>query len=314
MNKVERVKALFNNEKTDMVPAGFWFHYSHDFDEAKMAEVHLETFRKTDADILKVMQDYLCPIEAQVKVPSDWKNIRFPGTSSPVFKKLNDVLKRILDGLAGEALAFQTMYGPFKCAVIAYGDALVMAHSKQDPDAVAAGVGVIAEALAEWAGAFIETGAGGIYYAAQFSEPGRFTREQWEKLVKPADLAVMNAAAEKGSFNILHICGEPDYQFKTRPEWFSDYPFSIVNWSVKDNGLSLEQGRDIFKGKPILGGMNNKGNILSGADSAIAEEARAVIKSFGTKGLMLGADCTIQGKGISLEKIRAAVDAAHCYR
>ncbi|GHV70130.1 hypothetical protein AGMMS49928_16670 [Spirochaetia bacterium] len=37
-----------------------------------------------------------------------------------------------------------------------------------------------------------------------------------------------------------------------------------------------------------------------------------MIKSFGTAGgFMLGADCTIQGKGISHDKIRAAVEAAH---
>ncbi|MDR3343761.1 MAG: hypothetical protein LBT14_13480, partial [Treponema sp.] len=160
---------------------------------------------------------------------------------------------------------------------------------------------------------FIGAGASGIYYAAQFSEPGRFTKEEWEKLVRPSDMRVMKAAADKGADNILHICGEPEYHFKTSPEWFTDYPFSIVNWSVKDNGLSLEKGREIFAGKPILGGMNNKGNILKGPDSAIEEEARNIIQSFGTSGLMLGADCTIQGQGISHERIRRTVDTAHSF-
>jgi uroporphyrinogen decarboxylase len=313
MNKVERVEAVFRNEKADVVPAGFWFHYNHEWDTSAMAEAHIKTFQETDVDIMKVMQDYTLKLDTQVKVSSDWKKVKFPGTSSPEFQKLLNVLKRILDNLGGEALVFQTMYGPFKAAVISWGDALLMAHSREDPAAVAAAIGGIAESLAEWAAAFVEAGAAGLYYAAQFSEPGRFTKLEWEKLVKGADLTVLNAAEKQGGRNILHICGEPEYQFATNPQWFADYPAAIVNWSVKDTGLSLSAGRDIFK-KPILGGLNNKGHILSGSDADIAAEVRQVIRDFGEKGLMVGADCTIQGKGISHEKIHAAVDAAHNYR
>ena len=114
-------------------------------------------------------------------------------------------------------------------------------------------------------------------------------------------------------YNILHICGEPEYDFKTHVEWFGDYPADLVNWSVKDNGYSLEKGRQFFK-KPILGGMNNKGNILKGPGEAIEKEAWQVLDSFGTRGFMLGADCTIQGEGIRLDYIRKAVETAHNYK
>jgi uroporphyrinogen decarboxylase len=312
MNKIERMEAVFRGEKPDKIPAGFWFHYNHDWDTPRMAEEHIKTYRKTGVDIVKVMQDYVCKLDIPVHTPSDWRKVQFPGTASPVFQKLLDVLKRILDSLGGEVMVFQTMYSPFKNAVISYGDSLVMAHAKTDSRDISAAVEGIAGTLSEWAAAFMEAGAAGIYYAAQFSEPGRFSRQEWEELVKPADIVVLRAAEQKGGRNILHICGEPDYQFKTNPEWFASYPAAIVNWSVKDTGFSLEQGRDLFK-KPILGGMNNKGNILSGTEADIAAEAREIISGFGTSGFMLGADCTIQGKGISHDKIRAAVEAAHSY-
>jgi uroporphyrinogen decarboxylase len=313
MNKVERVEAVFRDETPDKTPAGFWFHYNHEWEPRRMADEHLKTFRETDADILKVMQDYAVKLEEPVKVPADWKKLRFPGTSSPVCQKLLDVLKRILDSLGGEALVFQTMYGPFKNAVISYSDQLVMAHAREDPQALAAGISVIREALTEWAAAFVDAGACGLYYTAQFSEPGRFSHEEWEKLVKPADLAVLKASEQRGGRNILHICGEPDYQFKTNLAWFTGYPASIVNWSVKDTGFAPEQGRELFK-KPILGGMNNKGNILNGTDEDIKAEASGIIRGAGRKGFMLGADCTIQGRGITHQKIRAAVDAAHHFQ
>ncbi|MDR2103205.1 MAG: hypothetical protein LBP42_03770 [Treponema sp.] len=313
MTKRERIEAVFRNEKADMVPAGFWYHYKSSWDVSQMTEAHLKTFRETDADIMKVMQDYIAPLEMTVRVPADWKKVKFPGTSSPVYQGLADVLKGILDNLGGDVMVFQTLFGAFKNAVFAYGDALVMAHAKEAPDLVAPAIYGIAESLCEWAEGFMEIGATGIFYAAQFSEPGRFTRQEWDKLVRPGDLAVMDAAEKRGGRNILHICGEPEYQFKTNPGWYTDYPGAIVNWSVKDTGLSLARGRELFR-KPILGGMNNKGNILNGSAEAIAAEVRGIIQDAGEQGFMLGADCTIQGQGISHEKIRCAVEAAHAYK
>jgi uroporphyrinogen decarboxylase len=317
MNKIERIEAIFQNKSADVVPAAFWFHYKHDWDAARTVETHLKTFRETDADIMKVMQDYGQRIEAGVKVPADWKQVRFPGRSSPVYQKLSDVLKRILDSIGSEVLVFQTIFSAFKTAVDTYGDTLVMAHAKEHPEIVAPAIKSIAESLVEWAAGFMETGAAGLFYAAQFSEPGRFAKAQWEELVKTGDLMVMAAAEAKGGRNILHICGEPEYRFRTNPDWYTSYPAAIVNWSVKDTDLSLAEGKKLF-GKPVLGGMNNKGNILNGSDEAIRAEVEGVIRGMAAEGLppgfMLGADCTIQGQGISHGKIRVAVDAAHGYK
>jgi uroporphyrinogen decarboxylase len=64
--------------------------------------------------------------------------------------------------------------------------------------------------------------------------------------------------------------------------------------------------------------MNNRGSILNGSDEAVKAEAESVIRSLAAEGLppgfMLGADCTIQGEGISHGRIRVAVDAAHGYK
>ena len=314
MNKIERVETVLRGGKPDKIPAGFWYHYPGHLDTRAMAEEHLKTYRETGMDICKVMQDYLQKVEVDIKSPEDWKKVNFPGSSSPVYQNLLDVLKRILDSIGQEVLVFQTMFGPLKILAISYGDGLVMSQAKEAPELVAVAIKAVAEAQAEWAAGFIEAGAAGLYYSGQFSEPGRFTREEFDKLVTAGDLMVLKASEEKGGRNILHICGEPDYQFKSNPEWYNTYPFAIVNWAVKDTGISLSKGRELFGGKPILGGMNNKGNILNGSDESIAVEVRTVIDSLGTtEGFMLGADCTIQGEGISHEKIRAAVDAAHSY-
>lgn len=314
MNKAERVKAVINNEIPDYVPAGFWFHYNSDYTVQEMAEAHLELYRSTDMDIIKIMQDYMYPIEGNIQCADDWYKIRVKGTDSLEFQKLLAVIKIIKEQVGDDVLIFQTMFGPFKAASIAFGDDVLMKYAKEDPKAVAAGVQIIANALKEWAKGYLQAGADGIYYSAQFAEVGRFSREEWEKLVRPFDLQILKAASDmENKYNILHICGEPEYNFETHVDRFRNYPADLINWSVKDNGYSLERGRDYFQ-KPILGGLNNKGNILTGPKEEIEKEVKQVIDNFGTKGLMIGADCTIQGENISMEYIKTAVDAAHNYK
>jgi uroporphyrinogen decarboxylase len=315
MNKIERIRALFKGEKTDCVPAAFWFHYGDKVDVPHMIEAHLKTWRETDADLIKVMMDYICLMETKVQVPGDWKHLRFPGVESPVFHKLNDVLKGIVDRAGTEVLAFQTMFSPYKMAEFSFGVDLMTSHAKEAPDSVAAGVAVIGEALQAWADAFLQSGAAGIYYSAQFSEPDRFSRDEWTHLVRATDLPLLDMVTKQGKDIILHICGEPEYNWGTHPQWYADYPASIVNWSVKDTHLNMAEGRKVFN-KPVLGGMHNKANILKGPDTAIVAEARSVIQAYtqacgNTRGFMLGADCTIQGEGIRHDFIRAAVDTAH---
>lgn len=313
MNKKERVKAVMRGEKPDRAPAGFWFHYRPDYTVEEMVEAHMKLYRETDMDIIKVMQDYMYPVEGEIHCADDWYHIGVKGTDSEEFQKLAAVIRGIRSQAGEDVLVFQTMFGPFKAASIAFGDETLMKYSKEAPEAVAVGIHRIATGLEEWARGYLDAGADGIYYSAQFGEEGRFEKEQWEKLVRPYDLQILAVADRMADkYNILHICGEPEYDFKTHVDWFADYPADLVNWSVKDNNFSLEEGRGLF-GKPILGGMNNKGNILNGPEEAIEEEARGILESFGTKGFMLGADCTIQGENIRLDYIRKAVETAHNY-
>ena len=167
MNKIERVETVLRGGKPDMIPAGFWYHYSNKLDSAQMADEHLKTYRETGADIYKVMQDYIQRIDTPVQKPEDWCKVKFPGRSSPVYKKLLEVLKRILDATGADALSFQTMFGPLKIIEFSYGSELLMAHAKDAPELLAAAVRGIAEAQAEWAAGFVEAGATGLFYSAQ---------------------------------------------------------------------------------------------------------------------------------------------------
>ena len=239
MTKKERVLAVMKKEQVDMIPAGFWFHYKSDYTVQQMIDEHMKLFRTTDMDIIKIMQDYPYPISGKITCADDWYHIQVKGTDSEEFAKMAEIIRGIRKEAGKDVLIFQTMFGPFKAASMTFGDDVLMKYSKEAPEAVAAGVKIIADALEEWTKGYLEAGADGIYYSAQFGEIGRFEKNEWEELVRPYDLQILKVAEEMPEkYNILHICGEPEYQFETHVEWFKNYPADLINWSVKDNHFS----------------------------------------------------------------------------
>ena len=60
-------------------------------------------------------------------------------------------------------------------------------------------------------------------------------------------------------------------------------------------GLSLAAGRKLFGDRAVLGGFVNgkKGLLYQGEREAIEQETRRLVAEAGSRGLILGADCTV---------------------
>ena len=147
MNKAQRVKAVMNREETDYIPAGFWFHYKPDFTVEEMIGEHLKLYRETDMDVIKIMQDYAYPVTGEIHCADDWFHIGIKGTDSKELKKMTEVIRGIREQAGDDVLLFQTMFGPFKAASIAFGDDVLMKYSKEAPEAVRAGIQKLADAF-----------------------------------------------------------------------------------------------------------------------------------------------------------------------
>ena len=62
---------------------------------------------------------------------------------------------------------------------------------------------------------------------------------------------------------------------------YKDYgPYAdVVNWGVYEAPFSLEDGRKMFAGKTIMGGLPNRhGVLVDGPAEAVKEETRKVIR------------------------------------
>ena len=306
----------FRQPNAGLYPRRILVSLSPQLDAKETAQAHIRLYRQLDNDIIKIMDDSFGRMITEgirIEKAENWRDISLPGRKCFQYRKMEEVIRRIVDETAGEVMVFPTMWSPFKIASFTYcfagsDDAAFMRHCKEAPDAVLTGIQKLADALADWAKGYMEAGASGIYYSGQFSEPQRFSKEVWETLVKPSDLQVLNAVKAAKGYNILHICGEAEHDFCSSPERYADYPGDLFNWDVHRTGLSLKEGGKLFHA-PVLGGLDNHGLLLNGSLEEIASESRRIISDYGRKGFMLGADCTVPGD-IDIARLRAAVDAA----
>ena len=302
MNKNERVRAALKGQPVDKVPGGFWFHFpSAQAHGQASIDAHLETYRATDVDFVKIMNEHPYRANVEIREPADWRNLRPAPLSADFYQEQLDEIKGIVDGLNGECLTVSTIFNPFSEGNHA-ADHLVTEHLKADPESVNQGLAAIAESLAEFAVACVEAGASGIYYSAQGGEEDRFSAQEFLNYIKPHDLTILNALKSVGEFHLLHICKD-----RIRLPLYADYPCHAVNWAATKHNLSLIEGRDLFQ-RTIVGGLGDRGIIVDGNQEEIQAAVQQVIAEFGPTGLMLGADCTLP-TDISLANIRAAMAA-----
>jgi len=301
VNKLDRVRAALRGDHVDRVPASFWFHFpaAQAAGEA-MANAHLRYYRYVDPDFLKVMNDNGYP--GEINEVSDWRKLRVPSLSEPAFQNQLDGLKRIVDAIGHETLIITTIFNPFSTGNH-ISDRRVTEHMMHDPDAVGAGLRVIAEGLARFSGACLDAGASGIYFSAQGGERDRFSDELFYQHIKASDLMALQPIANRGEFHLLHICG-----YSLRLEAYADYPAHAVNWSPQWNNLSLTEGWRLLANMALVGGMDQRGPIVDGPREAIVAEAQEAIAQTGTRHFMLGAGCTLPND-VSWDHIRAAIAA-----
>ncbi len=74
----------------------------------------------------------------------------------------------------------------------------------------------------------------------------------------------------------------------------------------------LGEGKKLFSGRVMRGGFNNSRNgiLYSGDKEEIQAYVRDLISEAGTKGVILGADCTVP-RDIPYEHLNWAIEAAH---
>jgi uroporphyrinogen decarboxylase len=309
MNKRDAVLNLLNN-KTSYIPAAFFMHFDDAHREGQAAiEKHLEFFRYTGMDFVKIQYEHSQPPSSPIRRPEDWAQA--PLYSDEFFETPVRVVEGLVKAARSEALVVMTLYSPFMWATHLVGAELVAAHLKEKPEAVVKGLAIMIENVLKLVRACQRAGVDGFYVATQGGEAFRFPdTDIFEKYIKPTDLAVW-AEIQTCSFNILHICDYEGGYADLTP--FLDYPGHVVNCNLKlrEQTLTAREVSEKFR-RPFMGGLDRKGIIATGIPETIQQTVTGVLAKAPER-FILGADCTIPNN-TPWKHLKIAIDVAHQYQ
>lgn len=316
MTKRERVLAAIQGREVDYIPTGFSLHFPEGETKGeKGVQSHLEFFRQTDTDIIKIMNENLVPDVGEIRTPEDWNKIPSYSLNDSFMKSQIEMAKRIMDKADPDAFALGTLHGICASAIhpieARYGyenvRELFCTHIRENKQPVLEAFKRIADGMCQLAAKYKELGLDGIYYAALGGERHYFTDEEFSEVIEPFDKEILKASKEAGCINFLHMC-KNNLNMK-RYESYNGLA-DVVNWGIYETDFSLEEGKKLFQGITVMGGLANRSGVMvEGTIDELKAEAKKVIRNYGKTSFILGADCTLPTE-IPYERIRAIAEAA----
>ena len=301
MKKRDRVFAAIRGEEVDHVPCGFSLHFPHDraFGDASV-EAHLRFFKETDTDIIKIMNENLVPDVGEIRTAEDWKKIPSYSMKDGFMQKQMELTEKILAKADPNAFSLGTLHGICASAIhpieARYGyegtRERMCAHLRENKVPVLDAFKRITEGMCQLAESYKKLGLDGIYYAALGGERRYYTDEEFAEAIEGFDKEILKVSKEAGNVNVLHICKDG------------------LNWGVYETHFSLEDGKRLFAGKTIMGGLANRSGVMvDGTEEELREATKKVIADYGKAKFILGADCTLPTE-IPYSRINAVVQAA----
>jgi uroporphyrinogen decarboxylase len=311
MNHRDTLLNLIHNQSASgSIPAAFFMHFDAAYHQGQAAvDKHLEFFRQTGMDFVKIQYEQTQPAYPPIRTPQDWKHV--PSVGADFFEPTLRVVEGLVKAAGQEALVLMTVYSPFMGAAHLDPSGLIAAHLQENPQAASQGLEILTENVRRLLRGCKQAGVDGFYVSTQGGEAFRFPNtDLFQKYIKPTDLAVW-AEIQNCSFNILHICDYVGGYADLTP--FLDYPGHVVNSSLKlgDRTLSARELSDLFK-RPFMGGLERKGVIATGTPAAIRQRVEELLAEAPDR-FILAADCTVPSD-TPWDNLQTAIDAAHHYR
>ena len=308
MNKRDLVLSLLDKDKKqEVIPAAFFLHFDEVYHRGQAAiDQHLEFFRYTGMDFVKIQYENVFPAMPEIQKPADWENM--PMYNKDFYEDQLNIVAGLVKKAQKEALIIMTLYSPFMCAGHT-SDLQIIKHLKENPAKAKKGIEIITESLMIFVKECIKLGVDGFYHSTQGGESQTFNDDAlFKECIKPYDLILMEEINRSCDFNILHVCDYHDGYDDLTP--FLDYPGHIVNCSLElgTGKLTAQEVSQMFK-RPFMGGLDRLGTIFSGSRDEIKKAVEAECSQKSTK-FLLGADCTVPSD-IDWDNLKIAIAAAH---
>lgn len=329
MSHRERMKAVLEGQRYDRVPVSFWRHfYDQETSAEGLAAAMVGFQRRFDWDFMKINPRASYHVEGwgvkvrfsgkplvkpevldvPVKTAEDWHRLKalrpYEGSLGEQLEAIRLIRREVGDDLP----IIETVFSPLSIAGdLAGSDEDLRRSISEAPSAVHAALGVIARTFSSFAGACLDAGADGIFFATtSWASRRLLDPRQYAEFGRAYDLRVLDAVAEKSFFNVLHVCGSEIMLYD-----LIDYPVQAISWATDDPGnptLGEVKGRT---DKALIAGIDREGLLLSGSPEQVVDWAQKTRDEAAGAKLILGPSCSIPPEvpERNLDAIRSAAEA-----
>jgi uroporphyrinogen decarboxylase len=301
MSKIERVRGAVAGTDVDRPPFSVWYHFGLQHASAeRTAEVHLEFFEAYNLDWLKVMNDYSYPMPRGIETLSDARDLKrviaFDVRQGSLGEQL-EAIRLIGQSLRGKALVVDTIFNAWNTLKRNVLKEAMGPLMEEHPAELEAALAVVNDNLIRYAIASLHGGASGIFFSVP-ATPESLTAEQYERFMRPFDMAFLEAIRPFGEFHVLHAHGKEIYLDRLQ-----DYPVHAISWADREGGPSLAEMRRLTP-RALMGGIDH-GSFPYTSAAKIREQIRSAIAEAGPRKLFISPGCAIPSYSFP-ELIRAA--------
>jgi uroporphyrinogen decarboxylase len=289
VNKIERVRAALAGRPVDRAPFTVWYHFGNQHASAeRAAQVHLEFFEHYDLDLLKLMNDYDYPMPDGLEViasAEDLGRLRpFDPVQTPFGTQLRTV-ELVAAALRDRALFVDTVFNAWNTLKRNLVREAMPALMAEQPRAVEAALGVVNDNLIRYAQASLARGAAGIFLSVPATAES-LSREQYERFMRPFDLAFLEAIRGRGECHVLHAHGERLYLDR-----LLDYPVHALSWADRNGGPTVAEARQ----RTSLTLMTGLDHVKFAESSArlVREGVRRALAAGGPTRVILAPGCSV---------------------
>lgn len=309
MNKRDLLFSVIDPQaKPAGIPAAFFLHFDPAYHLGQPAvDKHLEYFRYTGMDFVKIQFELPFPHQPEIQTPADWAKLPFFELDH--YEPMLKVIEGLVNAAQSEAPVLLTLYSPYMLINNMVGADTATRLMQEDPEAYRGAIGRMTESLLQFVRAGITAGLDGFYHSTQGGEARRLPDPSlFDACIRPYDLAIMGEINRACPFNILHVCDyHAPYADLTK---FKDYPGHVVNSSLElaGNEVTAQEVARLF-GRPFMGGLERLGIISKGTPEQIRAAVNAALATAPER-FILGADCTVPPQ-TSWDNLRLAIQIAH---
>jgi len=301
MTKIERVRAALSGAEVDRPPFSVWYHFGLQHAPAeRTAQTHVEFFEAYNLDWLKVMNDYSYPMPRGIESLTDPRDLKrviaYDVRQGPLGDQL-EVVRLIGQSLRGKALVVDTVFNAWNTLKRNILKEAMGPFMRDHPAELEAALTVVNDNLVRYAIASLHCGASGIFFSGP-ATPESLTTEQYERFMRPFDVAFLEAIRPFGEFHVLHAHGKELYLDRLQ-----DYPVHAISWADREAGPPLPMMRKLTP-RALMGGIEHT-NFAYTSAARIREQVRSAVADAGPRKLFIAPGCAIPSYSFP-ELIRAA--------